>query len=151
MNRQQAVDFVGEHSDDDDLDQSDIEAAFTAIFEREPDDVDRELGLWSIMAAAIDNHSALAAIFFSDPGNVDQWPSLWSMVVDATDDDPACGGDEEDEPQHEKYITINDDPDCARPRMKTCGVGKPELCGCDHNPSPSQCAAGQLPELKEQT
>ena len=111
MNRQQAVDFVGEHSDDDDLDQSDIEAAFTAIFEREPDDVDRELGLWSIMVAAINNNSALAAIFFSDPGNVDQWRSLWSMVVDATDEDPACGGDKEDEPQHEKYITINDDPD----------------------------------------
>ena len=44
MNRQQAVDFVREHSDDDDLDSADIDAAFTAIFGCKPDDVDRELG-----------------------------------------------------------------------------------------------------------
>ena len=51
MNWQQAVDFVSEHSDDDDLDQSDIDAAFTAIFEQEPDDEDRVIGLWSMMVA----------------------------------------------------------------------------------------------------
>ena len=116
MNRQQAVDFVSEHSDDDDLDQADIDAAFTAIFEQKPDDVDRELGLWSLMVAAINNHSALAAIFVSEPGNVDQGHSLGSMVVAATDEDPSCDDDEDDEdeddePKREKYITINDDID----------------------------------------
>jgi hypothetical protein len=95
MNKQQAITFVSEHSDDGDLDQSDIEAAFTAIFEREPGDVDRELGIWAIMVAAINNHSALAAIFVSEPGDVDQGRSLWSMVVAATDEDPSCNDDED--------------------------------------------------------
>ena len=52
MNLQQALAFVAEHSDDDDLDQADIDPAFTAIFGREPDDVDRELGLWSLAVDA---------------------------------------------------------------------------------------------------
>lgn len=96
MNLQQAHAFIADHSDDDDdLDSADINAAFTAIFERQPDDVDRELGLWSLMVAAIDNLSALAAIFVSEPGNVDQGRSLWSMVVAATDEDPACSDDED--------------------------------------------------------
>ena len=85
MNRQQAVDFVSEHSDDDDLDQSDIDAAFTAIFEREPDDEDRDNGLWSMLVAATND----------DPA-----------CEDDEDDE-----DEDDEPKREKYITINDDID----------------------------------------
>ena len=94
MNRQQAAAFVAEHSDDDDdLDQADVDAAFTAIFGCKPDDEDRELGLWPLMVAASNNHSKLAAIFVSEPSNVDQGRSLWSMVVAATDEDPACDGD----------------------------------------------------------
>ena len=97
MNLQQALAFVAEHSDDDDLDQADIDPAFTAIFGREPDDVDRELGLWSLAVAASNNHSALAAIFGCEPGNVDQGRSLWSMVVAATDEDPSCNDGEDDD------------------------------------------------------
>jgi hypothetical protein len=52
MNLQQATTFVAEHSDDDDLDQADIDASFTAIFGREPDDEDREDGLWSMMVSS---------------------------------------------------------------------------------------------------
>ena len=56
MDKQQAVYFVSEHSDDDDdLDQADIDAAFTEIFERAPDDEDRENGLWSMMVAAVND------------------------------------------------------------------------------------------------
>jgi hypothetical protein len=58
MNLQQAAAFVAEHSDDDDLDQADIDAAFTAIFERDPDDDDREAGLWSMMVAACDEDAS---------------------------------------------------------------------------------------------
>ena len=58
MNRQQAAAFVADHSDDDDLDQADIDAAFTAIFEREPDDEDRDNGLWSMMVAATNDDPA---------------------------------------------------------------------------------------------
>jgi len=52
MNHKNAVEFVMQHADDDDIDQSDIDAAFSAIFERDPDDEDREAGLWSMMVAA---------------------------------------------------------------------------------------------------
>ena len=96
MNKQQAVAFVVEHCDDDDLDQADVDAAFTAIFGCKPNDVDRELGLWSLMVAASDNHSKLAAIFVSEPNNVDQGRSLWSMVVAATDEYPSCNDGEDD-------------------------------------------------------
>ena len=97
MNRQQAAAFVADHSDDDDLDSADIDAAFTAIFGRAPGDVDRELGIWALMVAATDNHSKLAAIFVSEPSNVDQGRSLWSMVVAATDEDPSCNDGEDDD------------------------------------------------------
>ncbi|MEI8017710.1 MAG: hypothetical protein WCH39_05880 [Schlesneria sp.] len=53
MNRQNAVEFVMQHFDDDDLEQDDINAAFTAFFERDPDDEDREAGLWSLMLSAV--------------------------------------------------------------------------------------------------
>ncbi len=52
MKLQQAAAFVIEHSDDDDLDPADIDAAFTTIFGRTPDDEDREAGLWSLLVAA---------------------------------------------------------------------------------------------------
>jgi hypothetical protein len=52
MNHQNAVEFVKQHFDDDDLDPADIDAAFSAIFERDPDDEDRESGLWSMIVAA---------------------------------------------------------------------------------------------------
>ena len=84
MNRQQAAAFVADHSDDDDLDSADIDAAFTAIFEREPDDEDRDNGLWSMMIAATND----------DPSCED-------------DEDE----DEDDKPKREKYITIKDDID----------------------------------------
>jgi hypothetical protein len=48
----EAFDFVQVHCDDDDLDPADIDAAFTAIFQRDPDDEDREAGLWSMMVVA---------------------------------------------------------------------------------------------------
>jgi len=57
MNLQQATAFVAEHSDDDDIDQSDIDAAFNAIFDQEPDDEDRESGLWSMIVAACNDDS----------------------------------------------------------------------------------------------
>jgi len=52
MTYDKAREFIHTHADQDDLDQSDIDAAFTAIFERDPDDDDREAGLWSLMVAA---------------------------------------------------------------------------------------------------
>jgi len=55
MNLQQATSFVAEHSDDDELNHADVDAAFTAIFGRTPDDQDRNNGLWSMMVAACDD------------------------------------------------------------------------------------------------
>ena len=49
MNLQQALSFVREHSDDDEIDKDDMVAAFNAIFDRAPDDEDRENGLWSML------------------------------------------------------------------------------------------------------
>jgi len=48
----EAVDYVKTHADDDDLDPADINEAFRAIFYRDPDDDDREAGLWSLMVEA---------------------------------------------------------------------------------------------------
>jgi hypothetical protein len=49
MNRQQAIDFVAQHSEDDEIDKDDMVAAFIAVFDRDPDDEDRENGLWSML------------------------------------------------------------------------------------------------------
>jgi hypothetical protein len=58
MKLQQAAAFVAEHSDDDDLDPADIDAAFRTIFCRDPDDEDREAGLWSLLVAACNDDSS---------------------------------------------------------------------------------------------
>lgn len=51
MTKRQAKQWVKDHEDADDLDEGELEAAFTAIFERKPDDQDREEGLWSHLNA----------------------------------------------------------------------------------------------------
>ena len=47
MTYAEAKEFVQEHPDNAELDQEDIEAAFTALYDRAPDYKDREDGLWS--------------------------------------------------------------------------------------------------------
>ena len=54
MNKANAIEWVKNHTDDDDLDESELEQAFTAIFGREPDDEDWEQGLWSHLCAAVE-------------------------------------------------------------------------------------------------
>ena len=49
MTKNEATQWVLAHEDGDEL-----EAAFTAIFERPADDQDREEGLWSHLCAAAD-------------------------------------------------------------------------------------------------
>ncbi len=54
MTKSQAEKWVRSHSDDDDLDDAELEAAFAAIYERAADDEDREQGLWSHLCAAVE-------------------------------------------------------------------------------------------------
>jgi hypothetical protein len=45
--------FVSSHEDDDDFDDEELERMFLLAYDREPDDSDRETGLWSLICAAI--------------------------------------------------------------------------------------------------
>jgi len=63
MTQQEAIDFVHNHNDDDNLDSDDVTEAFTALYQRLPDDLDRREGLWSHCCAAVDesiDHNAIA-------------------------------------------------------------------------------------------
>lgn len=51
MTEEEAREWVEENSDEDDLDQEDLEHAFAAIFGRRADDEDRAQGLWSHLNA----------------------------------------------------------------------------------------------------
>ena len=51
MNEADAIKWVQNHSDSDKIDESELEAAFAAIFGRMPDEEDQELGLWSLCCA----------------------------------------------------------------------------------------------------
>ena len=53
MTKNEATKWVLAHEDGDELDEDELEAAFTAIFERDADDEDREEGLWSHLCAAM--------------------------------------------------------------------------------------------------
>jgi hypothetical protein len=55
MTKNEAIEFVRSHSDDEQLDIDDVESAFVALFDREPDDQDRNEGLWSHCCAAADS------------------------------------------------------------------------------------------------
>lgn len=54
MTEAEATEWVRSHSDDDQLEDDQLEAAFAAIFEREADDEDRAQGLWSHLCAAVE-------------------------------------------------------------------------------------------------
>lgn len=51
MTEDEATAWVRSHSDDDHLDEQQLEAAFCAIFGRDADDDDRAEGLWSHLCA----------------------------------------------------------------------------------------------------
>lgn len=53
MTEDEAREYVEEHTDEDDLDEDDLEHAFAAIFGRRADDQDRAEGLWSHLNAAV--------------------------------------------------------------------------------------------------
>lgn len=46
--------FVASHSDEDEFDQAELEHIFRLAMDREPDDEDRELGLWSLICAEVE-------------------------------------------------------------------------------------------------
>lgn len=52
MTAAQAAEYVAEHTDEDDLDEDDLEHAFAATFGRRADDKDRAEGLWNHLCAA---------------------------------------------------------------------------------------------------
>ena len=54
MTKTEAKKWVRNYSDDDELADDELEAAFAAIFERPADDEDREQGLWSHICAAVE-------------------------------------------------------------------------------------------------
>ena len=53
MTVEQARAYVAGHSDDDTLDDDDLEHAFSALYHRRADDQDRTEGLWSHLCAAV--------------------------------------------------------------------------------------------------
>jgi hypothetical protein len=53
MTKREAKAWVRAHSDDDELPDHELAAAFTAIFGRRPDAQDRREGLWSHLCAAV--------------------------------------------------------------------------------------------------
>ena len=55
MTQQQAEQWVREHTDDDALDDDELEDAFAAFYQRSPDAQDRQDGLWSLCIAAVEN------------------------------------------------------------------------------------------------
>jgi len=53
MTLQQAEDFIRECDEDDELDDGTLVELFTAIYERKPDQQDRDDGLWSLCCAGV--------------------------------------------------------------------------------------------------
>lgn len=51
MMKSEAMRWIAEHGDDDNLEEEELEAAFRAIYGRQPDAEDREKGLWSVLCA----------------------------------------------------------------------------------------------------
>jgi hypothetical protein len=58
MTEAEAVQWVNELDDDDELDEADLEEAFRALYGREPDEDDRAVGLWSLLCAAVSAQDA---------------------------------------------------------------------------------------------
>ena len=53
MTEDEAKEYVTDHTDEEELDDDDLEHAFAAIFGRRADDQDRAEGLWSQINAAV--------------------------------------------------------------------------------------------------
>lgn len=53
MTKAEAKKWVRGHSDDDELDDDDLVAVFTALYGRKPDQDDYDTGLWSLCCAGI--------------------------------------------------------------------------------------------------
>lgn len=51
--RRDAIEFVNEHSDDDEMSDDELETAFIGLYERKPTRRDRETGLWSLLCAGV--------------------------------------------------------------------------------------------------
>jgi len=54
MTEAEAIQYVRDHDDSDTLDPADLDAAFRAVYGRDPDEQDRAEGLWSHLCAAVD-------------------------------------------------------------------------------------------------
>lgn len=53
MKRSDAKKWVREHDDDDVLDERELAEVFAALYGREPDQDDENVGLWSLCCAAV--------------------------------------------------------------------------------------------------
>ncbi|TET51334.1 MAG: hypothetical protein E3J64_07040 [Anaerolineales bacterium] len=60
MTRTEAIMWVREHDDDDDLDDDELVEAYTALYGAPPDDYDRQVGLWSHCCAHSDCREQVA-------------------------------------------------------------------------------------------
>jgi len=54
MTRHEAIQWVRSHGDMDDPTDGDLDVVFRALYGREPDETDREEGLWSHCCAAVE-------------------------------------------------------------------------------------------------
>ena len=55
MTEVDAIEWVYDQDERYEVDQDQLEAAFAALYERNPDDEDRQNGLWSLCCAATPN------------------------------------------------------------------------------------------------
>ena len=53
MNKTEAIQWIQNHTDSNTLDQDELEAAYVALYQREPADQDRQEGLWSHCCVAV--------------------------------------------------------------------------------------------------
>jgi hypothetical protein len=54
VSKQEAIEYVASHNDDDELSLEDLREVFEALYDREPDETDEEQGLWSHCCCELD-------------------------------------------------------------------------------------------------
>jgi hypothetical protein len=85
MTLQQATEWVASHGDSDELDADELRAAFTAIYEREPDADDEHVGLWSLCCAAFDDDTLVCGcqVQYDNSGVGHNWRDIAADDINA--------------------------------------------------------------------
>jgi hypothetical protein len=78
-------DYVESHDDDDELDDSELTEVFTALYERAPDQSDRDTGLWSLIVAGVSERERITITLDAEEpeckdGEDHDWRSPYSVL-----------------------------------------------------------------------